>query len=58
MRRVLPSSPSNPLASPKNVPRKHIIVYTLIRPGSQGLRVQMIGLVYFFYLVYLVQLVR
>jgi hypothetical protein len=42
----------------RNVPRKHIIVYTLIRPGSQGLRVQMIGLVYLVYLIYLVHLVQ
>ena len=38
----------------RNVPRKHIIVYTLIRPGSQGSRVQTVGLVYLVYLVSLV----
>ena len=47
-----------------DVPCKHIRVYTLIRPGSQGLQVQtvglvrLVGLVYLVYLVYLVHLVR
>jgi len=41
-----------------DVPCKHIHVYTLMRPGSQGLQVQTVVLVSLVYLVYLVHLVR